>query len=78
MLVLKSKREWLKGRLRENNSSFAQVARELGVSPSAVTHAVSGRYKSRMIIEALAQRVGVEPQEISPSEQGGPKQNKKL
>lgn len=37
VFTLNSKREWLKGRLREEHSSFAQVARELGVSPSAIT-----------------------------------------
>ncbi|SIT02236.1 helix-turn-helix domain-containing protein [Paracoccus saliphilus] len=37
--------ELLKARLHERGSSFAAVARELGVHPSAVTHVAKRKHK---------------------------------
>jgi Ner family transcriptional regulator len=75
-LELTNKREWAKARLREEGSSLAQVARDLGVTPSTVTHALSGRHRSPMIIEAIAARIGATPDEIMPPSKGEANPNK--
>jgi lambda repressor-like predicted transcriptional regulator len=71
LLHLTNKREWVKARLREEGSSLARVAKELGVTPSAVTHALSGRHRSPHIIQAIALRIGIHPDEILSSDEGG-------
>ncbi len=76
LLNLTNKREWVKARLREEGSSLAQVAKDLGVTPSAVTHALSGRHRSPLIIQAIAARIGVDPDEILSTDEGGANQNK--
>ncbi|MFC3059728.1 helix-turn-helix domain-containing protein [Paenirhodobacter populi] len=70
MLTLTNGHEWLKARLHERGSSFARIARELGVTPSAVTHAAKGRHKSRKITVAIAAHAGIDPEEIQKHEGG--------
>ena len=56
--------EWLKAALRERGSSFAKIARELGVRPSSVVHAARRRHISKRIEAAIAERLGKEVEEI--------------
>lgn len=46
--------EAMRVRIRERGSSFAAIARELGVDPSAVTHVAKQNHKSERILAALA------------------------
>jgi lambda repressor-like predicted transcriptional regulator len=56
--------EWLKAALRERGSSFAKIARELGVRPSSVVHAAKRRHVSKRIETAIAAHLGKDIEEI--------------
>lgn len=66
MWQVANRHELLKARLHERGSSFAVVARELGVHPSAVTHVAKQKHKSARIMSALARHAGVEIHDLLP------------
>lgn len=55
---------WLKNRLRQNGSSLRAVAKQLGVSHSAVSKVGLGQRQSRRIQVALAKAVGDDPEDL--------------
>lgn len=65
MWQVTNQHELLKARLHERGSSFAAVARELGVHPSTVTHVAKRKHKSARIMSALARHAGLEKNDLS-------------
>ena len=59
--------ELLKAELRIRGTSLAQIARELGVSDSALTLVGKRMCRSQRIEAALAVAVGVSPQDLFPA-----------
>lgn len=56
--------EAMRVRIRERGSSFAAIARELGVDPSAVTHVAKQNHKSERILAALARHAEMTLEEL--------------
>ena len=55
--------KWL---LRTQGSSLADIARQLGVQPSAVTVVSKGQGRSRRIEQAIAKATGLSPSQLWP------------
>ena len=69
-MYISNPHEALKARLHERGSSFAAVARELGVHRSAVSHAAKKTHKSERILKALARHAGMAMDELrSPTDE---------
>lgn len=67
--------EILKARLRMAGSSIAAIARELGVSVTAVSRTIRHRNcRSQRIERAVATALGVTPSQVWPSRYGAVKQ----
>lgn len=47
--------EFIKGQLRKKKVSLSSIARELDVTPSAVTQALQGKEKSKRIIKKVSE-----------------------
>lgn len=58
------KREWVKYRLRAAGSSFAELAREIGVSRQAPQSALDRRYPR--METAIAEKIGLLPEQVWP------------
>ncbi|MEP3342955.1 MAG: helix-turn-helix domain-containing protein [Hyphomicrobiales bacterium] len=58
--------ENLKARLRILGSGISALAREIGVSPSSVTTVSQGYRTSHRIQEAIARKLGTEPELLFP------------
>lgn len=65
-MYISNPHEALKARLHERGSSFAAIAKELGVSRSAVSHAAKQKkkHKSERILRALAHHAGLDLEEL--------------
>lgn len=55
---------FIKAHLAEAGWSLAEIADELGVSPSAVSRVISGERQSRRIAKAVARAIGKPVSEI--------------
>lgn len=53
-------REFIKYQLRLRGSSFADVSRELGVTPATVSQVCSGKRTSERVLSAIAHKLGLE------------------
>lgn len=62
------KHEWIKASLRIRGTSFAKLAREIGVSTSALSMVSSGKYRSKKIENAIASALNCEPENLWPTE----------
>ena len=58
------RRAWIKYHLALNNSSFAAIARELGIDKNTVQSAMHRPYPK--MERAIAAKIGVEPKKIWP------------
>ena len=63
--------ERLKADLRIRGTSLAQIARDLGVTDSAVTLVGKGFNRSRKIEAALSEAVGTTPEQLFPDRDEG-------
>jgi len=59
-----NRRAWIKYQLEVAGSSFADIARDLGVSRSAVNKAIKNSYPK--MERAIAAKIGRRPEEIWP------------
>lgn len=59
-------KEDVKALLRKRGSSLAQVARELGVTRTAVSSVLARRFVSDRIQAAICQKAGLEPYLVFP------------
>lgn len=57
--------EDIKAALRKQGWTLASIAKELGIGPSAVSHALI-RQRSRRVERVVASKLGLSPQEIWP------------
>ena len=62
--------EDIKAALRKQGWTLAKIARELGVGPSAISHALT-RQRSRRVEKVIASKLGLSPQEIWPQRYKG-------
>jgi len=60
----KERRVWIKAMLELRGSSFAAIARELGVTRGAVRHVQDGPYPK--MERAIAEKLGLAPEDIWP------------
>lgn len=58
--------EYLKFRVRQNKSSYAQIARELGIAAGTVTAVSQGYKRSKRVEQAIATCLQTTAQEIFP------------
>jgi len=63
--------ETIKYRLRMEDSSLSEIARELDLNQSTVSMACRGTGRSRRVEEAIAKKLGVAPQELWPNRYEG-------
>ena len=59
----------IKARLLEAGIKQVDIARQIGVDPSAVSAIIAGRKRSRRVREAIARALGVKIQELWPEEE---------
>lgn len=59
--------QMIMARLRSAGSGFSAIARELGITPSAVSLVSKGDRCSRRVQQAIADKLGVAPVEIWPA-----------
>ncbi|MEM9908088.1 MAG: helix-turn-helix domain-containing protein [Cyanobacteria bacterium P01_D01_bin.44] len=64
--------EDIKAALRKQGWTLASIAKELGIGPSAVSHALT-RQRSRRIERLIASKLGLAPREIWPQRYKGGK-----
>lgn len=57
--------EDIKAALRKQGWTLAGIAQELGVGPSAISHALT-RQRSRRVEKVIANKLGLSPHEIWP------------
>jgi Ner family transcriptional regulator len=62
--------EDIKAALRKQGWTLAEIAREIGVGPSAVSHALT-RQRSRRVEKVIASKLGLSPREIWPQRYKG-------
>lgn len=62
--------EDIKAALRKQGWTLASIAKELGVGPSAVSHALT-RQRSRRVEKVIASKLGLAPREIWPQRYKG-------
>ncbi len=58
-------------RLRLAGSSLANIAQEMGVAATTVTHVSQGRCRSRRIERAIASKLGTTPEALWPDRLSG-------
>jgi lambda repressor-like predicted transcriptional regulator len=58
--------ERVKMQLRLRGSSLAQIARDLAVARTSVTSVCQGRHRSRRIECAIAEKLGLRPEQLWP------------
>lgn len=62
--------EDIKAALRKQGWTLTGIAKELGVGPSAISHALT-RQRSRRIEKVIAAKLGLSPREIWPQRYKG-------
>ena len=56
--------------LLEKDISAAEIARQAGVSRSAITYAMNGKIKSKKLRTAIARAIGAEIEDLWPNGNG--------
>ncbi len=62
--------EDIKAALRKQGWTLAGIAKEIGVGPSAISHALT-RQRSRRVEKVIASKLGLSPREIWPQRYKG-------
>lgn len=61
-----NKKNFIKARLIERGIKLVDIARELGIAPPTVTQVISGIKTSRRIQKTIAQKIGMNVDELWP------------